>query len=89
MVGGPTVLRAGGYLYVYLHVISKLILSFRMLSKIWNSVRFKKSYLLEVVYEQLLLMPCEQLITGEATVAQVLGSGANSSGIAFPLSQVS
>lgn len=34
-------------------------------------------------------MPCEQLITGKATAAQVLGSGASSSGNAFPLSQVS
>lgn len=34
-------------------------------------------------------MPCEQLITCEATAGQVLGSGASSSGIAFPLSQVS
>lgn len=34
-------------------------------------------------------MSCEQLITGEATAVQVLGSGASSSGIAFPLSQMS
>lgn len=31
-----------------------------------------------------LFVPCEQLITGEATAVQVLGSGASSSGIAFP-----